>query len=216
MVDLMKNIPTLLAFYVPGYLAYYIFTRLTRLTKEDGSQPEGSSLIPSIIISYFTTSITVLFKKDYTTNDKSEISLVLQIALISAFIAIVLSLFLFFIWETKWFQDVFKKITGTTVHQSIWDDVLINYEINKNPRKRCFLTRLNQKKEAKKIRIFTEYNHKKAYIEGIVAYYEVDKDGDCRIAIKNCLIKYENEKKYETNGMIVFKAGNIQIIETAN
>ena len=216
MLDLMKNIPTLLAFYVPGYLAYYIFTRLTRLTKEDGSKPEGSSLIPSIIISYFTTSITVLLKKDQNIDDKFEISLALQIALISAFIAIVLSFFLFFIWETKWFQEAFKQFTGTTVHQSIWDDILVNHEINKTPRKRCFLTQFNHKKEAKRIRIFTEYNHKNAYIEGIVAYYEVDKDGDCRIAIKNCLVKYENDNKYETNGMIVFKAGDIQIIETAN
>lgn len=188
MLELIKNIPLLLSYFVPGYLARFIFLRLTRVSDNDEKENSTNETIICIVISFVSTSIA---QQVILHSEKIEASL------LSIIIAVLFSIGISFLYQFHWFQNLFIHTTNTSLQKSIWGDVL--------PKKKCRL-----------VRCFTEFNHKKASILGMVTYYEVDKNGDCRIALQKCRVEYEengNIYKNDGNSMIVLSTKDIRIIE---
>lgn len=165
---------------------------MTWQSSEDAKKTDGTSLIPSIVVSYITTSLAQFFFAKMQTNNE------LIVPIFSTAVSVAGAVLVSLLWRSKWFGTVFKNITGTTVHKSLWDDVLVD-------------------KVAKRVRIYTAFNYRNAYIEGTVKYYEVDEAGDCRIAIDKCIVKYkyDDRNEYRPDGLIVFKTNDVQIVEIA-
>ena len=191
MIDFLKEIPLLFAYFVPGYFAQKIINRLT--LKSFGHGSEGKSeikeLIPCIAISYLTTNIALILYPDQNNNNIT--------AIVSILLALCFAFLFYVLWHLTWFNKLFIKLTQTTIHHSIWDDVL-------------------GRNVGKRIRFFTNYNHSNARVEGTIYYYEVQNDGECRIALNNYTIKYkENGIEYNgiENSLLVIVTGDIGCIE---
>lgn len=165
MSELLKEIPTIMMYFVPGYLAVIIFERITLLS--NGKKTESIEWIPCIVISFISTSLTQYIYQDVVDNKTI-------IAIISAILAAAVSMLLSFLMKYEWFNKIFIKITGTTVHNSIWYDIL-------------------RTDKSSDIRYYGEFNHRKASISGTVLFYEVVKSGGCYIALKDYVVKYNEE-----------------------
>lgn len=181
MLELMENISSLLSLYVPGYLARAIFYRLTKVVKTENNG-ETNDMVLCIVISYLSTTVVRVCVPQYSEA---------VISLLSIVLSILASIGLSFIWQSKCIKDLFVKTTKTTPHSSIWETIL-------------------PKDEGKYIRCYIEFNHKKARIEGKAKYYEVDKDGDCRIALTDYNVIYDDGDSYSA------KEGVFYMISTKN
>ena len=109
MTDLLKNIPLLLAYFVPGYLARVIFTRLTRWNNGESSdgKSESKELVLCIVISFLSTNVSQLcFPKSGT----------VFVAVVSTLLAIVVALIVVLLMRCNRFQKLFERITRTTIH----------------------------------------------------------------------------------------------------
>lgn len=193
MIELLKEIPLLFAYFVPGYFAQSIINRLTlkSVAHDSKGKPESIVLIPSIAISYLTTNIALMLYPDGNNT---------IIALVSVLLALCFAFLFYILWHLTWFNKFFIKLTQTTIHHSIWDDVL-------------------GRNVGKRIRFYTKFNHMNASVEGIVKYYEVQSDGECRIALNMYTITYgEKVEKYKSieNSLLVIITGDIGCIEVFN
>jgi len=194
MIELLKEIPSILMYFIPGYLAVKIFFRIVLLSNTD--KTESEELIPCIVISFLTTSIAKLFFLN--SEDNNDV----LIALISTGIAILFSAILSFVMRQEGFNKLFNKITRTDIQGSIWNKVI-------------------DVKKYTKIRCFHEFNHHKASIEGEVKYYDVKDDGGCRIALTKYKVTYYDDNlnlnaySYDgsKNAIIYFETNDVGCIE---
>ena len=163
---IVANIPALLTYYVPGFLSYLIFARMTRAVRVGKTGFETGRVVPCIVISYLCILIANQLPLYQNSSEKWQEIIIIVIAITG-------SLIISAIWRMRWFAGAVKWLTRASVHSSIWDDVLVD-ELNR----------------AKTVRFYTKYDGEDARIEGVVERHEVLEDGECWIAVKDYSVYY--------------------------
>lgn len=107
---LLKNIPTILQYFLPGYWSIILFSFLNS-KKTDRKM----ILVLSCLLSYLSITLISLFKQINNTLVLSGVSFIVLTAL-----TIVVSI----LYSTKWLKKVLVRIFHKTPHSDIWSDVL--------------------------------------------------------------------------------------------
>lgn len=107
---LLKNIPTVLQYFLPGYWAVILFSFLNS-KKIDRKM----ILVLSCLFSYLSITLISLFKQIDNTLVLSGVSFMVLTVLV-----IVISI----LYSAKWFKKVLVKLFHKTPHSDIWSDIL--------------------------------------------------------------------------------------------
>lgn len=107
---LLKNIPTILQYFLPGYWAIILFSFLNS-KKIDRKM----ILVLSCLFSYLSIALISLFK---------QIDNALILSGVSFVVLTVLTIVVSILYSAKWFKKALVKLFHKTPHSDIWSDVL--------------------------------------------------------------------------------------------
>ena len=173
--ELINIVPDLLSYYVPGYIAFYIFARMTKAVRVDKDGIESKGPIPCIVISF----LTLIPAKIIAPGNNTEQDKLIQAAWAMG-IAVVASVLISLLRGVKIYPKHIPWTTQTLIYTSIWDEFFCNPDGRK-----------------KTIRVYTKYNGHDARIEGVVNDYEVTEEGTCWVTIKGYKVFYKESESIE-------------------
>ena len=160
--ELIKIIPEIIIYFVPGYVFLGIFCFLTSKKIKEIE----NLFVRSVVISYLFVVIANLICA------VARIDLIYSIYF-SLLLSIVLSFLCVKVYFSNAYKKVFCKIANTSGHSSIWEDLI-------------------DRTKGANIRGFIKYQNHDAEIKGTVRYYEILDNGDCNIALWNYTITGED------------------------
>ena len=109
-LSLLNNIPVVLQYFLPGYLAILLFSFLNSKNIDT-----KMTLILSCLLSYLSISLISLFKQVDNVLISSGVSFIM-LSLLTVIFSI--------IYSQKWFKRILVKLFHKTPYDDIWHDVL--------------------------------------------------------------------------------------------
>lgn len=184
--ELIRHLPEIIIYFVPGYIYLGIFCFLTSKKIKEIE----NLFIRSVVISFFfvviANNICELTKLDI----KYSIYFALSISIIIALTSVK-------VYYSKIYKRLFCKIANVSGHSSIWEDLI-------------------DRTKGANIRGFIKYRNHDAEIRGTVRYYEILDNGDCNIALWNYTITSDEfvlKPKEDINKLFFINSKDIEGLE---
>ena len=156
--ELIKNLPQIIIYFVPGYIFLGIFCLFSSKKIEEVE----NLFVRSVVISYLFVVIANLTCTLIKLDLEYTVYIALLLSIITSFIGVR-------IYFSNFYKNFFSKIGKISGHDKIWEDL---FERNKGA----------------KIRGCIKYRNQNVEIKGTIKYYEVLDNGDCNIALWNYTI----------------------------
>ena len=117
---IINNIPSLLQYFVPGYITLFIFLHLTSIKTKDSYL---HITILSCAMSYLSISLLALLREKFGFVTALPDTVLINSALTSI-LGILFSILCSLIYASRWFNFILVKLFHKSPHGDIWRNVL--------------------------------------------------------------------------------------------
>lgn len=184
--ELIKNLPQIIVYFVPGYVFLCMFCFFTSKKINEIE----NLFVRSVVISYIFVVIANLLCTLLKINSKYEIYIALLLSVVASFISVR-------VYFSKTYKNFMCKLGNISGHTSIWEDLF-------------------DRKKGAKIRGYVKYKEQCAEIKGTVKYYDISEDGNCNIALWNYTIdcpEFKIPPKDDPEQLLYIKSCEIEGLE---
>ena len=163
---LFESLPLVIRLFVPGF----VFLGIFRFYNPPKQEKFESTAVTSLVLSYIFSLIAgwIVHWRKWPDTVISEISLVL--AGVCALVAVKIQTF-------KWLDRIVVWFGRVSLNNHFWERFL-------------------DKNAPLEVRFYCQFNNQDAMISGMIEFYEVSDDGECRIALKKYTVSYPEGEPY--------------------
>lgn len=184
--ELIKNLPQIIIYFVPGYIFLCTFCFFTSKKIKEIE----NLFVRSVVISYIFVVVANLLCTLLKFNLKYGIYIALLLSVVASFISVR-------IYFSKTYKNFMSKFGNISGHTSIWEDLF-------------------DRKKGAKIRGYVKYKEQCAEIKGTVKYYDISDDGNCNIALWNYTIdcpEFKIPAKDDPSRLFFIKSCDLEMLE---